>query len=737
VLLSADTQRLARDVPAFSEFGVELRDLGEHWFEHPRHSERIFQLVVPNPVEDPPSPEPPNPASQERYDLRKLIGSGGMGEVYLAHDRLLERDVALKVLKNWYADDEQFVERFEREARSAASLSHPNIVSVFDRGEAEDHSYYIVMEHVPGGDLKEHILKEGPLQADEAVVMALQMARALSHAHECGVIHRDVKPQNVLLTGTGEAKVADFGIARAVAASTVTKTGFIVGTPHYISPEQALGHPATPKSDLYSLGVVLYEMLTGEVPHDAETPVGTVTKHISGHLRPPLEVNPEVPEKLDAVVVRLLARDPEDRYPDVAGLIEDLERMLPEEPLALAVGRQQVSSTAHLSVVPDPPTATPPLKAESEGERYSLKELIGSGGMAEVYLAHDLLLGREVAFKKLRQQYAQDEEVVERFGREARNVASLSHPNIVRVYDRGETDDGTYYMVMEYVPGGTLKERILKEGLFSLDEAAAIALQVARALRAAHEREVIHRDVKPQNVLLAGLGRAKVADFGIARAAAASTLTKAGSIMGTAHYLSPEQALGHPASPKSDLYSLGVVLYEMLTGELPYDAETPFGILMEHVSGELRPPNEVNPEVPEGLNAVVVRLLAQDLDDRYRDAAELIEDLERVRRVKPATQVEQHEATSPAPTTPQVEHEKGKGRRGWRWFTIPLLLLLLALAGGAVYALFPGTTRGNLRRRRRHPGRGRTQCRRREARGGRTDPPGGGLRGRGRVRGEF
>jgi serine/threonine-protein kinase len=160
--------------------------------------------------------------------------------------------------------------------------------------------------------------------------------------------------------------------------------------------------------------------------------------------------------------------------------------------------------------------------------------------------------------------------------------------------------------------------------------------------------------------------------------------------MGTAHYLSPEQALGRPATPKSDLYSLGVVLYEMLTGELPYDAETPFGILMEHVSGQLRPPKEVNPEVTEGLNAVVVRLLAQDLEDRYPDAAELIEDLEQVRRGKPATPAEQ-QTPSPA-STPPVAHEKGEERRGWHWITVPLIILLLALTGGAAYALFPETT---------------------------------------------
>jgi beta-lactam-binding protein with PASTA domain/class 3 adenylate cyclase/tRNA A-37 threonylcarbamoyl transferase component Bud32 len=355
VLLSADTHGLVRDTLGFSELGAELRDLGEHQLEDPGDSEQIFELVVPDLPEWVPSPRP----SDERYVPKKLIGSGGMADVYLARDRELDREVAFKKLRQHYAHDEEVVERFEREAKSAASLSHPNIVSVYDRGETKDGSYYIVMEHVPGGNLKERILEKGPLPPDEAAAIALQVARALEAAHERGVVHRDVKPENVLLTESGEAKVADFGIARAVAASTVTKTGFVVGTAHYLSPEQALGHPATPRSDLYSLGVVLYEMLTGELPHDAETPVGIVMKHVSGRLQPPRDVNPEVPEELDAVVVRLLARDPEDRYRDAVEVIEDLERVRRGEPRASVAAQQQAPS----------PATTPPEAREGDERR--------------------------------------------------------------------------------------------------------------------------------------------------------------------------------------------------------------------------------------------------------------------------------------------------------------------------------------------------------------------------------
>jgi serine/threonine-protein kinase len=492
------------------------------------------------------------------------------------------------------------------------------------------------MECVTGGNLKERIEKEGPLPPGEAVSVAQQVAEALRAAHERGVIHRDIKPQNILMTESGQAKVADFGIAWAASSSTLTKTGFVVGTAHYLSPEQALGQPASPRSDLYSLGVVLYEMLTGQLPHDAETPVSIAMKHVSGRFRPPKEVNPHVPEGLNALTVRLLAREPEERYQDAGELVGDLERVGQGRPPAF-VSRQPAAKPAEGSTRP-PVAPLPPTEEEAReaagphDDRYSRIRYLGGGGMAEVYLARDRELDRDVAFKVLRKQYTEDEQFVERFKREARNAASLNHPNIVSIHDRGETKDGAYYMVMEYVSGGTLKERILKEQTLPAPEAASVAQQVAEALRAAHERGVIHRDIKPQNILMTESGEAKVADFGIARAASSSTVTKTGSIMGTAHYLSPEQALGNPATPRSDLYSLGVVLYEMLTGELPHDAETPIGIAMKHVSGHLRPPKEVNPNVPEGLNALTVRLLAKDPAERYTDADALIADLERVRR---------------------------------------------------------------------------------------------------------
>ncbi len=250
-----------------------------------------------------------------------------MAEVFLAHDGVLDRDVALKILRNQYANDGEFVERFRREARSAASLSHPNIVPVYDRGDTEDGSSYIAMEYVPGGTLKERLDERGPIEPDRALAATAQVAEALGATHAKGVIHRDIKPQNILLTETGHLKVADFGIARAASAATISATNAVFGTAGYLSPEQALGEPATPKSDLYSLGVVLYEMLTGAVPYRADNPVAVCMKHVTEPLRPPRKLDPTIPSAVDALVVKMLAKDPADRPASASELLDDIERV--------------------------------------------------------------------------------------------------------------------------------------------------------------------------------------------------------------------------------------------------------------------------------------------------------------------------------------------------------------------------------------------------------------------------
>jgi serine/threonine protein kinase len=283
----------------------------------------------------------------ERYRVVKRLGKGGMAEVYLARDEVLGRDVALKVMRPQYADDEDFVERFRREAENAASLSHPNIVSVYERGETRDGTHYIVMEYVPGGTLKDLIKSDSPLPHGRVAAIAIQISQALQVAHERGIVHRDVKPQNVLLTDSGAAKVADFGVARAAADTTITRTDFVLGSAHYISPEQAMGHRVDRRTDLYSLGVVLYEMLTGNLPYQGETLGAIMMQHLSSEARAPKDANPNVPEWMDAVTVRLMDKDPEGRYASAAAVMRDLQQGAGIGPVPYLLGQSvsRASST--------------------------------------------------------------------------------------------------------------------------------------------------------------------------------------------------------------------------------------------------------------------------------------------------------------------------------------------------------------------------------------------------------
>ncbi len=249
-----------------------------------------------------------------RYELNRHVARGGMAEVYLAHDLLLDRPVALKVLFPELSVDRSFVERFRREAQAAANLSHQNIVSIFDWGE-EEGTYFIVMEYVSGQPLSHMIRTEGKLQPDRAAQIAAGTAAALSNAHRHGVVHRDVKPGNILLDEQGQVKVTDFGIARAGdPKENLTQTGVVMGTATYFSPEQAQGLPTDQRTDVYSLGVVLYEMVTGRPPFSGETPVSIAYKHVKEDPIPPREVEPSVPEDFEAIILAALEKDREDRY---------------------------------------------------------------------------------------------------------------------------------------------------------------------------------------------------------------------------------------------------------------------------------------------------------------------------------------------------------------------------------------------------------------------------------------
>jgi eukaryotic-like serine/threonine-protein kinase len=352
--------------------------------------------------------------------------------------------------------------------------------------------------------------------------------------------------------------------------------------------------------------------------------------------------------------------------------------------------------------------------------RYEVLSRIGVGGMADVYLARDQLLGRQVAVKLLHHRFAEDQEFVERFRREASSAAGLSHPNVVAIFDRGEWD-GTYYIAMEYLPGSSLKAFVREQGPLDAVAAIDIVIQILQAARFAHRRGVIHRDLKPHNVILDGEGRAKVTDFGIARAGA-SDMTLTGSIMGTAQYLSPEQAQGHAVSAASDIYAVGIVLYELLTGSVPFDGETAVTIALKQVSAAPPAPSAVGSAlhgvdgrspIPPELDAVVLRALAKDPAERFADAEQFIAALEHVRQglvgegaagsiahggngpvvPSPATAALLRAPAAETPGREGASAQAARRRRRRRWWIAGALLLALAAAGVALALLLPSAKR--------------------------------------------
>ena len=306
----------------------------------------------------------------ERYEIIEKIGSGGMATVYKAKDKILKRFVAVKILRDEFTTDEEFIKRFEGEAQSAAKLTHPNIVSIFDVG-VDGNSHYIVMELIKGKTLKEIIVEEeGPLPWKWSVNVAIQIASALEMAHRNSIIHRDIKPHNIIITEDGIAKVTDFGIAKAVSNSTITAFGTTIGSVHYFSPEHARGGFTDVKSDIYSLGVVMYEMVTGQVPFDADTPVSVALKHMQEQPKIPKELNENLPVAVNSIIMKALKKDPNLRYETATNMLEDLNEAL-KNPNGNFVEDEDYDKTAKTQVISSDEIS----RAEKKGKQKKEKGL--------------------------------------------------------------------------------------------------------------------------------------------------------------------------------------------------------------------------------------------------------------------------------------------------------------------------------------------------------------------------
>jgi serine/threonine protein kinase len=636
-----------------------------------------------------------------KYVLLKSLARGGMGEIYVAAtgETGFQKFCVIKKVIAARGDGGK-TNRFLDEAKVVLRLAHANLVPSFDAGES-DGEFYIAMELVEGKDLREVwnrcVRTRTRIPLDVALHVARETARALAYVHsyaDLKLVHRDVAPPNILLSYFGEVKLTDFGLARSILKQEHTAPGVVFGRAAYLAPEQGRGEVADARSDIYSLGVVIWELLTGHQYLQLQNLDAATAMSLVRHpkVQPPSAKAAWITPELDAVVMRALALAREDRYQTaeemrlaladviarlspradaersaefLRGLVgeeareEQAERtrLLAESALVLAAVDAHASGvfpaeppqrrsppramSADAAPADEPPRAPVTFPAEDSvpldfqgrviGGRYRVLRVLGEGGMGTVYAAEHVDIGKGVAVKILHPQYSRQQDLVERFRREARAASRVGHPHIVDVTDFGTTDDGCAFFVMEHLDGIDLADVLSHERRLEPARASQIAIQICRALEAAHAAGVIHRDLKPENIfLVAREGRAdfvKVLDFGIARSLEheSSRLTNPGIAMGTPEYMSPEQAMGGQADRRSDIYSVGALLYEMLTGQPPHgEGEEAARV---HKQEPPRSPRGLRPDLSQDLERVVMRALERDPSLRQQTMGQLAYDL--------------------------------------------------------------------------------------------------------------
>ena len=596
-----------------------------------------------------------------------------MGAVFKAEDTKLNRPVALKCLPPQLATDEDAKKRFVQEAQASSALNHPNIATIYYMFE-EEGLEFICMEYVEGQTLNE-LFGSGPLTIGRALDIAIQVADGLSEAHKKGIVHRDIKSDNIMVTPRDLVKIMDFGLAKLKGVSRLTKTGSTMGTVSYMSPEQAQGLEVDHRTDVFSLGVVFYEMIAGKRPFEGEHEAAILYTLLNEDPEP-LDIAPqELSPAVATILQKSLEKDKAYRYQTMDEMLEDLKaakRLLEGTPAPVTPGQDVTPGMERTGAgVLDPEE----LVGKTVGN-YQIIEEIGRGGMGVVYKALQTSLNRIVAMKVLPRQYTRDPEFLNRFRREARAAAGLNHSNIIQIYEIGQ-QSGIHYFVMEYIEGINLKTLIEEKGALPLRQVLDIAWDTCKALDFAHKNGVIHRDIKPHNIMINKIGETKVFDFGIARAADSAGLTTTGTSIGTPQYMSPEQARGEKETDgRADLYSLGIVLYEMLVGSVPFEGSTAVGTMYRHVNETPDPPSKKNPDVPEELDHLVLKALQKEKEKRYQTGEEMIQELRVLKENLP---------------TETGELPKKKSRRRTRKRTVLVLSMLFVLllgAGGVYYFQF-------------------------------------------------
>jgi eukaryotic-like serine/threonine-protein kinase len=546
----------------------------------------------------------------DRYEILERLGQGGMGTVYKAHDRELDRTIALKIIRRDVVSSPTAIRRLKQEVLLARQIAHRNVVRVFDLGVA-DGRRFITMEFIEGESLRSVLQRRGKLPPEEAVSIMKQVCEGLHAAHGEDVIHRDLKPANVILGRDGRARILDFGLARSFEETGLTRTGIVLGTPDYMSPEQALGKPVDARSDIFAFGLIFYELLSGVLPFTGQTTIEALMVRTRERAMPIDLLQTELPNNLARIVMRCLELNPANRYQDAQEILDDLNAN---------GGERRRAQTAPVGAFA-PGTML--------GSRYRIESEVGSGGMGKVYRALDLDLNRTVALKIVRPDLSTDHEALQDLKQEIALASRISHRHVLRIHDLSEAN-GLRFVSMAWIDGEDLSHLLRRTGPLPEDRIVQLGTEICQGLEAAHEQGIVHRDLKPTNVLLDSVGHACIADFGIAHVVDKQrgvSVNRISEIPGTPRYMSPEQAQGKPVDSRTDIYSLGLILYEMATGHIPFKDDSVFQTMAERVTEEPKSPKILNPAISDHLAACILRCLEREPEQRYQSARELLEDL--------------------------------------------------------------------------------------------------------------